>query len=380
VTAAAPFLAQGTTVVAKISSPDIVHKSEVGGVRLNLTSEAAVRTAVTDILARARAARPDARIDGVTIHPMILRPKARELIAGLADDPTFGPVVVFGAGGTAVEVIADKALALPPLDLELARDLIGRTRVSRLLKAYRNVPAADTGALALVLVKLAQLAADLPEVRELDLNPLLADETGVIAVDARVAVAPVEAVRRGPPGHPRFAIRPYPKEWERHVALRDGAKVLVRPVRPEDEPLYGPFFAQVSQHDLRLRFFAPVKEFGHAFVARFTQIDYARAMAFIAIDEASGEMLGVVRMHANADYDRGEYAVLVRSDLKGRGLGYLLMTLIIEYARSEGLKAIEGQVMAENIAMLNMCRDLGFDIAVDPHDTDTRIVRLALAR
>jgi acetyltransferase len=357
-----------------------VHESEVGGVRVSLTTEAAVRAAVADILARARAARPEARIDGVTIHPMILRPKARELIAGLADDPTFGPVVVFGAGGTAVEVIADKALALPPLDLELARDLIGRTRVSRLLNAYRSVPAADTDAVALVLAKLAQLAADLPEVRELDLNPLLADETGVIVVDARVAIAPVETAQRGPPGHPSFAIRPYPKEWERHVALRDGTNVLVRPVRPEDEPLYGPFFAKVSKHDLRLRFFAPVKEFGHAFVARFTQIDYARAMAFIAIDEASGEMLGVVRIHANADYDHGEYAVLVRSDLKGRGLGYLLMTLIIEYAGTEGLKMIEGQVLAENVAMLGMCRNLGFEISADPHDTDTRVVRLVVAR
>ena len=378
--AAAPFLAQGITVVAKISSPDIVHKSEVGGVRLNLTSEAAVRAAVTDILARARAARPDARIDGVTIHPMILRPKARELIAGLADDPTFGPVVVFGRGGTAVEVIGDKALALPPLDLELAHDLIARTRVSRVLKAYRNVPAADTNAVALVLVKLAQLAADLPEVRELDLNPLLADETGVIAVDARVSVAPVEAVRRGPPGNPRFAIRPYPKEWERHVTLRDGSNVLVRPVRPEDEPLYGPFFAHVTQHDLRLRFFAPVKEFGHAFVARFTQIDYGRAMAFIALDENSGEMLGVVRLHANADYDRGEYAVLIRSDLKGRGLGYLLMNLIIDYAKSEGLKTIEGQVLGENVAMLDMCRELGFTVAPDPDASDIFEVRLTLSR
>ena len=212
---AAPLLAAGSTVVAKILSPDIVHKSEVGGVRLNLTSEGAVREAVADILARAKAARPDARITGVTIHPMILRPKARELIAGIADDPTFGPVVVFGRGGTAVEVIADKALALPPLDLELARQLISRTRVARVLRAYRDVPAADQDAIALVLVKLAQLAADLPEVRELDLNPVLADQNGFIAVDARVAVAAVDRPRRGPPGHPRFAIRPYPKEWER---------------------------------------------------------------------------------------------------------------------------------------------------------------------
>jgi acetyltransferase len=377
---AAPLLADGSTVVAKILSPDIVHKSEVGGVRLNLTSERAVREAVADILARAKAARPDARIRGVTIHPMVLRPKARELIAGIADDPTFGPVIVFGRGGTAVEVIGDKALALPPLDLKLARELIARTRVSRVLKAYRDVPAADENAIALVLVKLAQLAADLPEVRELDLNPMLADETGVIAVDARVAVAPVETARRGPWEHPRFAIRPYPEEWERHVTLRDGTRVLVRPVRPEDEPLYGPFFAAVTPQDLRLRFFAPVKEFGHAFVARFTQIDYARAMAFIAIEDSSGEMLGVVRLHADANYDSGEYAILVRSDLKGRGLGWLLMQMIIEYAGAEGLQTVEGQVLNENTAMLAMCRELGFDIACDPRDPDTCIVKLAIGK
>ena len=282
---AAPLLADGSTVVVKILSPDIVHKSEVGGVRLNLTSEQAVRHATSDILDRARALKPDARITGVTIHRMIVRPKARELIAGIADDPTFGPVIVFGRGGTAVEVINDKALALPPLDLKMAHELIARTRVSRVLKAYRDVPAVDESAIALILVKLAQLAADLPEVRELDLNPILADENGVIAVDARIAVAPIGLAGRGALGHPRFAIRPYPKEWERHFTLRDGMAIFVRPVRPEDEPLYGPFFAAVTEQDLRLRFFAPVKEFGHAFIARLTQIDYARAMAFIAIEE-----------------------------------------------------------------------------------------------
>ena len=376
---AAPLLAGGSTVVVKVLSPDIVHKSEVGGVRLNLASEDAVREAVADILARARAARPDARITGVTLHPMVLRPKARELIAGIADDPTFGPVIVFGRGGTAVEVIDDKALALPPLDLELAHALIARTRVSRVLKAYRDVPAADTDAVALLLVKLAQLAADLPEVRELDLNPVLVDQNGLIAVDARVAVAPFEPARRGPSsGHPRFAIRPYPKEWERSAELRDGTRILVRPVRPEDEPLYGPFFAAVTPQDLRLRFFAPVKEFGHRFIARLTQIDYARAMAFVAIEETMGNMLGVIRLHADANYDSGEYAVLVRSDLKGRGLGYLLMQLIIEYARAEGLKTIEGQVLSENTAMLAMCKELGFDIALDPRDPDTYMVKLAV--
>jgi acetyltransferase len=372
--AAASLLAGGSTVVAKILSPDIVHKSEVGGVRLNLTSEGAVREAVSDILARAHATMPQARIEGVTIHPMILRPKARELIAGIADDPTFGPVIVFGHGGTGVEVINDKALGLPPLDLKLAHDLMARTRVSRILKAYRDVPPVNETEVALVLVKLAQLAADFPQIREVDLNPLLADENGLIAVDARVAVAPIDAARGG--GHPRLAVRPYPKEWERHLTLRDGLAIFVRPVRPEDEPLYGPFFASVTEQDLRMRFFAPVKDFSHAFIARFTQIDYARAMALIAIEEMSGQMLGVVRIVADANYQNGEYAILLRSDIKGRGLGWELMQLIIAYARAEGLAAIEGQILRENATMLAMCRELGFEIADDPSDPEICIAML----
>ena len=379
VAAARPHLARGDAVVLKIQSPDIVHKSEVGGVRLNLTTEVAVREAASDILRRARAAKPDARIAGVTVFPMVVRPKARELIIGIADDPTFGPVMVFGQGGTAVEVIDDKALALPPLDLALARGLIARTRVSRILKAYRNVPAADETAIALVLVKLAQLAADFPEIREIDLNPVLADETGVITVDARIAVAPFEPRWAGPlSGNPRFAIRPYPKAWERHLALPDGSKVFVRPIRPEDEAFYPTFLTAVTTDDLRLRFFAPVKEFSHGFIARFTQIDYARAMAFIAIEETTGQMLGVVRIHADSEYRTAEYAILVRSDLKGRGLGWLLMELMIEYARAEGLQSICGQVLQENKTMLKMCRELGFHIAPDPDEASIVIVTLPL--
>ena len=380
VAAASPFLAQGQSVVLKIQSPDIIHKSDVDGVRLNLHDANAVREAAGDILARAKALRPDARIAGVTVFPMIARPGARELIAGIADDPTFGPVIAFGQGGIAVEIVGDKALALPPLDLGLARELIGRTRVSRLLKAYRSVKAADETALALTLVKLAQLAADLPQVREVDLNPLLADEKGVLALDARVAIAPVERARPGPAGHPRFAIRPYPKEWERPAMLRDGRAILIRPIRPEDEALYGPFFAEVTEQDLRLRFFAPIKEFSHAFVARFTQLDYARAMAFIAIDAPSGAMLGVVRLHANANYDAAEYAVLVRSDFKGRGLGWLLMQTMIDYASAEGLQTVEGQVLQDNTTMLAMCRELGFEITPDPQDADLYVVKLPVPK
>jgi acetyltransferase len=364
---ASPLFAQGATVVLKIMSRDIVHKSDVGGVVLNLTSADAVRAATADILARARSLRPKARIAGVIVQTMVVQPKARELIVGLADDPTFGTVVVFGHGGTAVEIINDKALALPPLDLQLARDLIEHTRVSRLLSAYRDVPGVKQDAVAMVLVKLAQMAADIPEIRELDINPLLADESGVLAVDARVAVGQTKRKFAGS-GSANFAVRPYPSQWQRHLEVKDGWRIFVRPIRPEDEPQIHELLRHVTSQDLRLRFFAPMKEFTHEFIARLTQLDYARAMAFVAFDEATDELVGVVRIHSDSIYQNGEYAVLLRSDLKGRGLGWALMQLIIEYAKSEGLKRISGQVLQENSAMLNMCRELGFAVKSDASD------------
>jgi len=374
---ASKLFEEGATVVLKIMSRDIVHKSDVGGVVLNLTSPDAVRAAASDILTRAKTLRPAARISGLIVQAMVVRAKARELILGLADDPTFGTVVVFGRGGTAVEIINDKALALPPLDLQLARDLIGRTRVSRLLRAYRDVPAVQEDAVPMVLVKLAQMAADIPEIHELDINPLLADENGVMAVDARIAVGHAEAKFRGS-GPANFAVWPYPSQWERHITVKDDRRVFVRPIRPEDEPLIHELLRHVTLDDLRLRFFAPMKEFTHQFIARLTQLDYARAMAFVAFDEATNDLVGVVRIHSDSIYESGEYAILLRSDLKGRGLGWALMQLIIEYARSEGLKAISGDVLRENTVMLDMCRSLGFELNADPTEGDICNVRLKL--
>ncbi|MBR1122814.1 bifunctional acetate--CoA ligase family protein/GNAT family N-acetyltransferase [Bradyrhizobium lablabi] len=379
VTLAKSFFAQGSKVVLKVLSRDITHKSDVGGVLLNLATEDEVRAAATEILARAKARRPDAKIAGVLVQPMILRVKARELILGIAEDPTFGPVVVFGRGGTAVEIINDKALALPPLDLSLARALIARTRVSRLLAAYRDVPAVKEDAVALTLVKLAQLAADLPEVAGLDINPLLADASGVLAVDARVAVA-APSRRFAGPGNAYFAVKPYPAEWVRRLVLKDDWRILTRPIRPEDEPLIHEFITHVTMEDRRLRFLAPMKHFSHQFIARLTQLDYARAMAFVAFDEASGELAGVVRLHSDSIYETGEYAILLRSDLKGRGLGWALMQLLIEYARSEGLKQIVGQVLRDNTTMVQMCRHLGFKVEPDPDQGDLLVVTLPLDR
>jgi acetyltransferase len=377
VASASRIFAEGATVVLKINSRDIVHKSDVGGVILNLTNPDAVRTAATEILARAKAAKPEARIAGVIVQAMVVKAKARELILGLADDPTFGSVIVFGRGGTAVEIINDKALALPPLDLQLANDLIERTRVSRLLRAYRDVPAVKPDAVAMVLVKLAQMAADLPDLRELDINPLLANESGVMAVDARVAVGHAEPKFRGS-GPANFAVRAYPSQWERHLQVKDGWNIFARPIRPEDEPLIHELLRHVTPHDLRLRFFASMKQFSHQFIARLTQLDYARAMAFAAFDETTRELVGVVRIHSDSIYESGEYAILLRSDLKGRGLGWALMQLIIEYARSEGLKVISGDVLQENLVMLDMCRNLGFEVKVDAAEPDICNVRLKL--
>ncbi len=377
VTVARKYIQAGQPVAVKILSSDIPHKSDVDGVRLNLAAESDVETATSSVIANAKRLKPQARIDGVTVQPMILRRRARELIAGLARDPTFGTVVLFGHGGIAVEAVDDKAIALPPLDLARADALISRTRIARLLGAYRNVPAAKREDVALVLVRLSQLAADLPDVLELDINPLLADDDGVMALDARIAI---DLASEGVPAglYPHFAIRPYPKQYERNVALPDGRVVFVRPVRPEDEPLYVRFFEQVSQDDMRLRFFGAVKDTGPAFIARLTQIDYGRAMALLAIDHATGELMGVVRLHTDPDHQNGEYAILLRSDLKGRGLGWALMEQIVDYARGEGLKRIHGDVLAENTVMLKMCSELGFDIREDGGDRNVKVVTLKL--
>ena len=377
--AASSILAKGGPVAVKVLSPDIVHKSDIGGVVLDLTSSRAVIDASKAMLARARTAAPGASVTGLVVQAMVRRPKARELIVGLANDPTFGRIVLFGHGGTSAEVIDDVGLALPPLDLRLAKDLIKRTRVSRLLKAYRDVPAVDLETVAALLVKVSQLAADLPEICEVDLNPILADAEGLIVVDARIVLSGVDphANKRG---QPHFAIRPYPIEWERVLTLPNRRLFQVRPIRAEDDALVRTLLAGVTPEDLRLRFFAKMKEFNVAFMARLTQLDYARSIAFIALDDANGAPCGVVRLHTDANHETGEFAVLVRSDLKGLGLGWAMMEIIISWAKADGVAVIEGQVLRENRTMLAMCESLGFDVTADFDDPSIKRVTLAIAK
>jgi acetyltransferase len=367
-------LKQAPTLAIKVLSEDISHKSDVGGVQLGLASPAEARVAAEAITARVAKARPDARLQGFTVQPMIVWPNAQELLLGVFDDRLFGPVILFGAGGTATEIIKDSAVALPPLDVELARDLMQQTRIYKLLEGYRDRRATDLEAIADTLVRLSQLVVDCPALRELDINPLLANERGVIALDARIRIEASELDVSAP--NPRLAIRPYPNQWEAHSETQSGMRVLIRPIRPADETLYGAFLEKLSAEDIR--FLSPRKEFSHAFVARFTQIDYARAMAFVALSEDQRELLGVARLAADPDYTRAEYAVIVRSDLKGRGLGWALMHHLIRYSESEGLRDLHGDVLAANVRMLKMCRELGFDIAADPEDLSLRKVSLKL--
>ena len=374
---AGQLLVRHNAVAVKLLSRDVSHKSDVGGVVLGVRSPKAAARAAQGIVERLTTKAPNAVIEGFTVQAMVERPGAHELIVGIGDDPLFGPVILFGAGGTSVEVVADTAVALPPLDMKLADDLIGQTRIARLLAGYRDRPAADMNAIARALIQVSQMVIDCPEIASLDINPLLADADGVVALDARVVVDPERLGEPGP--NRRLAIRPYPSAWERRVTTSGGRDVLLRPIRPEDARLYPDFVAKLDNRDIRLRLLAPRKQFSHDFLARLTQIDYAREMAFIAVDPDSAELLGVSRLVSDPDYTRAEYGVIVRSDLQGLGLGWALMEHLLTYARSEGLALIEGEVLSENAEMLAMCREMGFTVLPDPEDPGCFKTRLTLA-
>ena len=346
----------GYPLALKILSPDITHKTDVGGVALDLEDKEAVLKAARRMLDRVAEAKPDAKIDGFTVQRMASRPSAFELILGMIDDATFGPVLLFGQGGTAVEVVRDQAMALPPLNRVLAEDLIRRTRVSRLLDGYRGRPGADFDAIAGTLMALGDLSADNPEVAELDINPLWADEQGVLALDARVRLKAPKGK-----GSSRFAIRPYPGSLEGGITGRDGRIYPMRPIRPEDAPLTDDLLAHTDPEDIRLRFLSPLKKLPRQLAARLTQIDYDREMAFVVFtDETRQHFAAVGRLSDDPDRDRSEYAILVRTDLHGHGVGYGVMNKLIDYARSRGVKQIFGHVLRENKPMLDMCAELGF--------------------
>lgn len=348
----------GYPVALKILSPDINHKSDAGGVALDLDNAEELREAAGAMLRRVQRHVPAARIDGFTVQTMVRRPRAQELIVGVATDALFGPVILFGHGGTAVEVIADRAVALPPLNEPLAKELVSRTRVARLLAGYRDRPPADAAAIHRVLVRVSQMVIDLPDLTELDINPLLADDVGALALDARMRVQPASL-----PGTQRLAIRPYPRELEETLSWQNRT-LLLRPIRPDDEARHLAFLEKLDPEDIRMRIFTIRRSIERSELARLTQIDYEREMAFVAIAQGADgepETLGVVRAVTDPDNRSAELAIIVRSDLKGKGLGRLLLGKMIRYGLERGTHCLVADVLAANTGMLALARTLGFE-------------------
>ncbi len=363
----------GLPVALKINSPDITHKSDAGGVRLGINTAQGVRSAYNDIIQAVRRNRPEARIDGVTIEPMLQRPNGRELLVGISTDPVFGPVITFGAGGITVEVMGDRAVMLPPLNRFLVKDLIQRTKVAKMLNAFRHMPPADILALENVLLRVSEIACELPWVRELDINPLVVDETGAIAVDARVVVDYYSATRAR---YSHMAIYPYPTHLVSRWQLPDGTDLVIRPIRPEDAEIEQEFVRGLSEQAKYFRFMQTIDELTPAMLARFTQIDYDREMAFIAVIEKDGseEEIGVSRYVTNPDMTTCEFALVVGDKWQRKGIAHRLMDALIETARMRGLKIMEGEVLASNHNMLSFVRSLGFSTNTSSEDPAIKYV------
>jgi len=375
----AMLLAQqlGFPVAMKINSPDITHKSDVNGVRLGLSSGQAVRAAFGEMLADVQRLRPDATLEGIVIEPMVARPHAREVLLGMTSDPVLGPVIVFGAGGVDVEAFQDRAVTLPPLNRYLARDLIQRTRVAMLLGPFRNRPPIDMDALENVLLRLSEMVCELPWLAEMDINPLLVDEHGALALDARIVIAPrVPTADRY--GH--MAIHPYPAHLVTRWQLPSGNDVLIRPIRPEDAELTQGFVRSLSEESKYFRFMDAVRELSPTMLARLTQIDYTREMALLALTEIDGKEveLGVARYAINPDAESCEFALVVDDRWQKQGIGHKLMDVLMDVARSKGLKMMEGEVLKTNRPMLKLVEALGFHIEVHPEDDTVRKVSRAL--
>ena len=357
----------GFPVAMKVNSPDISHKSDAGGVMLNLNNAHEVRAAYQHIHDNIRLNRPNARMDGISIEPMIVKPNGRELMIGVTTDPVFGPVITFGAGGTAVEVMGDRAVALPPLNNFLVRELIQETRIAKMLGAFRNMAPADMDALEDVLLRVSEMVCELPLLKEMDINPLILDEHGALAADARVVV---EYRQPSADRYAHMAIYPYPTHLVSQWQLADGTDITIRPIRPEDADLVKRFVHDLSEESKYFRFMNSVQELTENMLARLTQLDYSREMALVAvtIEKDKETELGVARYAINPDGDTCEFALVVADNMQGKGLGQKLMVSLMEAARLKGLKTIEGEVLANNHNMLKLMNRMGFATRVSGED------------
>jgi acetyltransferase len=362
----------GFPVALKVNSPEVSHKSDVNGVRFNLQNEREVMAAYQEIVTGVQASRPEAHILGVTVQTQEEKATC-ELIIGSKRDPDFGPLILFGAGGVFTEILEDSAVDLPPLNLLLAQRLIEKTRVSRVLRGYRGSPPANLERLAEILVRVSQLVTDFPEIVELDINPLLVINGRFVAVDARVIIEPTDV-----PAPRHLIIAPYPNQYESHWMLRDGTPVLLRPMKPEDEPLVSDFLGKCSEETIYFRYFKLIKKWTHEMLIRFTQNDYDRELGLMAIGQPPGPevMMGVSRLVMAADRSTAEFAVIVADPWQGKGLGPKLVERLIGIAREQGVKLLHGDVLAQNQPMLEMVKRLGFALT---KDTEGQTYRVELA-
>lgn len=360
----------GFPIAMKINSKQITHKSDVGGVRLNISNASSAQSAFREMVESIKQQRPDAELDGVVVEPMITWTHGRELLIGIVRDPVFGPVITFGSGGTAVELMADRAVALPPLNRLLTEDMIARTRAAKTLGAFRNMPAANMRAVEDVLLRASEMACELPAIKELDINPLIADESGVIAVDARIVIDRHYSDTRR---YSHTAIHPYPSHLVNQIILTGGVPCTIRPIRPEDAEMEQAFVDALSERAKHYRFMNTLKHLTPEMLARFTQIDYDREMAFIAVVNENGMdvEIGVCRYIINLGGDTCEFAIVVADNWQGKGVAYKLMDALIEYARYQGLSAMTGDVLVDNHDMLHLVKSLGFVVKATPDDATT---------
>ena len=357
----------GYPVAMKVLSPNISHKSDAGGVRLNINSAQEVRGAYKQLVEQVEERVPGAIIEGVNIEKMHRSASGRELMIGIIRDPVFGPVISFGSGGTAVEIMGDSAISLPPLNVQLAIDLINRTRVSKMLGKFRQLPAVDMDKLVDVLLNVSAMACELPWIQEMDINPLIVDENGAVAVDARIVVD-YPKVSTDPYHH--LAIHPYPSQLEKKIQLDDGTDIMIRPIRPEDAQMEDKFVRELSDEAKYFRFMNSLQELSQEMLVRFTQIDYHNEMALIAVvsTDHGDEQIGVARYSTNVDRTSCEFALVVSDAWQSHGIAHRLMQDLMDVARDRELEIMEGQVLRNNYRMLELVETLGFEISNDPED------------
>ncbi|MBT4507103.1 MAG: GNAT family N-acetyltransferase [Desulfobacula sp.] len=360
----------GYPLVMKLLSPDISHKTDAGGVLLDLRNDTDVCNAFDRIMSSAHQYKPDARLEGVSIQSYCLNPDF-EILMGAKRDPNFGPVILFGMGGIYTEILKDRALGLPPMNRLLARRLMQETKVYQLLKGYRNRLPADMELLEEMIVRLSQLLIDFPQIGELDMNPILIKNSKNMAVDARILISKTDI-----PTPMHLVISPYPEEYESHLITVEGQPIFIRPVKPEDAPLFTALFKTLSPTTIYYRFFSALKELSSAMLARFTQIDYDREIALVAIDEnlETSQLLGVARIIGDPDGKTGEFAVIVGDTWQGKGIGVRLLEKCLSIAQNRGYIEIHGSVLRENRNMLALGKKLGFDISRDPDTGENRLV------